>query len=192
MVRGSNPGGGWDFPHTCPDQLWGPSSLLYNGYWVFPKGKAAGAWRWPHTPSSAKVKERVQLYLYSPSGPLWVVLGWTLPLRLPQLTTKNAKLIPYADYTNIIANNPSPKDFKINMIKACVNINEWLKTNLLSLNYKKPHYLQFRAKNSQEISANISYDNKHITNICSHKYLQCVWASIGLHIYFIWNRSKFK
>jgi hypothetical protein len=30
-------------------------------------------------PSSTEVKERVQLYLYSPSGPSWPVLGWTLP-----------------------------------------------------------------------------------------------------------------
>jgi hypothetical protein len=27
------------------------------------------------SPSSAKVKERVELYLYSPSGPSWLVLG---------------------------------------------------------------------------------------------------------------------
>jgi hypothetical protein len=33
-------------------------------------------------PSSAKVKERVELYLYSPSGPSWPVLGWTLPLLI--------------------------------------------------------------------------------------------------------------
>jgi len=26
------------------DQPWGPPSLLYNGYWVFPRGKAAGMW----------------------------------------------------------------------------------------------------------------------------------------------------
>jgi hypothetical protein len=26
------------------------TSLLYNGYRVFPRGKAAGAWRWPSTP----------------------------------------------------------------------------------------------------------------------------------------------
>ena len=29
-------------------------------------------------PSSAEVKERIELYLYSPSGPLWTVLEWTL------------------------------------------------------------------------------------------------------------------
>jgi hypothetical protein len=34
-----------------------------------------------HTPSSsARVKERVELYLYSPSGPTWPVLGRTLLL----------------------------------------------------------------------------------------------------------------
>ena len=30
-------------------------------------------------PSSTEVKERVELYLYSPSGPSWAVLGWPLP-----------------------------------------------------------------------------------------------------------------
>ena len=36
-------------------------------------------------PYSTKVKEREDLYLYSPSGPLWPVLGWNLPLPLPYL-----------------------------------------------------------------------------------------------------------
>jgi len=30
--------------HTRPDRPWGPPSLLYNGYRVFPRGKAAGVW----------------------------------------------------------------------------------------------------------------------------------------------------
>jgi len=41
-----------------------------------------GMWHLPATPSSNKVKERVELYLYSHSGPSWPVLGWTLPLPL--------------------------------------------------------------------------------------------------------------
>jgi hypothetical protein len=40
---GSNPGRGEIF-RTRTDRPWGPPSFLYNGYRVFPTGKAAGAW----------------------------------------------------------------------------------------------------------------------------------------------------
>ena len=35
------PVGGDAIFRTRPDRPWGPSSLLYNGYRVFPEGKAA-------------------------------------------------------------------------------------------------------------------------------------------------------
>ena len=38
-------------------------------------------------PSSAEVKERVELYLYSPSGPSWPVLGRTLPFMPSYLSS---------------------------------------------------------------------------------------------------------
>jgi hypothetical protein len=81
-------GGGRNFP-TCPHRPWGPPSLLYSGYRVIPKGKAAVAWRgveYP-PPSSAKVKECVKMYVYSPHGPSLPVLGWTLLLPCHNLAT---------------------------------------------------------------------------------------------------------
>jgi hypothetical protein len=63
---GSNPGGGEIF-RTCPDRPWSLSSLLYNGYRIFPRGKVRprrDADPSPH--SSAEVKIRVEIYLYSP------------------------------------------------------------------------------------------------------------------------------
>ena len=83
-VRGSNPGGGEIF-HTHPDWPWGLPSLLYNGYRVFPGGKAAGAWCWPPTPPpKCRGHERLVLYLHSPSGPSWPVIGRALPFFYPQ------------------------------------------------------------------------------------------------------------
>jgi len=48
----------------CSDKPWGPSSFLYNGYPVFPEGKERpGRFVDQPPPSSADVKERVELYL---------------------------------------------------------------------------------------------------------------------------------
>jgi hypothetical protein len=54
-----------DIFRTRSDRPWGPLSLLYNRCRIFPGRKAAGAWRWPPTPSRVDVKERVTLYIFS-------------------------------------------------------------------------------------------------------------------------------
>jgi hypothetical protein len=91
-VRGSNPGG-VEIIRTSPGRPSGPPSLLYNGYRVFPWGKAAGTWRWPPIPSSAEVKERGEPYLYSPYGPSCSVLGWPLPLPLVHLKDSHVAIL---------------------------------------------------------------------------------------------------
>ena len=85
-VRGSNPGGSQIF-RTCPYRPWDPPSLLYNGYRVFPGGKERPRSDADPSPlSSAVGHERVELYLYSPSGLYGLyrdsvpVQGWSLPL----------------------------------------------------------------------------------------------------------------
>ena len=60
---GENPGEGEIF-RTRPDLRWGPPSQVYSGRAV------------DHPPpSSAEVKEKVELYLYSPFESSWPVIG---------------------------------------------------------------------------------------------------------------------
>ena len=82
-VRGSNHGDGEIF-RTRQDRPWGPPSLLHNGHWVSFSG-VNRLWRGFERPplSRAEIKERVELYLYSPSGPSRPVARWTLLLLLP-------------------------------------------------------------------------------------------------------------
>ena len=98
----SNTGYGLDGPgsesrrgeifRTCPDRPWGPPSLLYNGYRIFPGSKERpGRDADSSLPSSAVGHERVELYLcslYEPYGLYRAsvpVQGCTLPftLRIP-------------------------------------------------------------------------------------------------------------
>ena len=64
-VRGSNPAGGKIF-RTRQYRPWGP--IRDPVEWLpglFPCDKAPGAWPWTPIPSKAKVKEGVELYLWS-------------------------------------------------------------------------------------------------------------------------------
>ena len=77
---------GRNFPHPSRPAL-GPTSSPINWFRIsFPGVKRPGR-SVDHLPlSSAEVKERVELYLYSPSGSSWLALGWNLPLPLHCIT----------------------------------------------------------------------------------------------------------
>jgi hypothetical protein len=61
------PEGAGEISPTRPDQSWGPHSLLYNWYRVsFSGAKRPGRGADHPPPSSAEVRKRLQLYLYSP------------------------------------------------------------------------------------------------------------------------------
>ena len=49
---------------------------------LFLASRASGTWLWQSTSSSAKVKERIELNVYSSSVSSWPVLGWNLPYLL--------------------------------------------------------------------------------------------------------------
>jgi len=70
MIKSSSPGRGWEFFSSPwhPDQIWGPPSLLSNGYQgIFHLGvKQPGSETDHSSPSSVNIKECMELYLHSP------------------------------------------------------------------------------------------------------------------------------
>jgi hypothetical protein len=60
---------------SCWGARFSATSLLYNGYRVFLGVKQPGCGGDHPPPSSAKVKEKVEIYVYSPSVPSRPVLG---------------------------------------------------------------------------------------------------------------------
>ena len=72
---GSNPGGGgprFSAPVQTGSEAYPASYTMCIGSFTGVKWQGRGIDHPP--PSSAEIKERIQLYLYSPSGPLWHVL----------------------------------------------------------------------------------------------------------------------
>ena len=79
---------GWEARFSAPGQT-GPGTHLASFSGV------ERPWRGDEhpRPSRAEVKERVKLYVYSPSGPSWPVLGWTLTVHY---TTVQYSTIQYS------------------------------------------------------------------------------------------------
>jgi len=86
---------GRDILHLS-EKFWVTPSLLYHGFWFFPGVKAAGRDVDRPPASSTKLKERLELYLCSPSGPTWPVQGrnFTSTLTFTYWRGKSFDLLP--------------------------------------------------------------------------------------------------
>jgi len=96
-----------DFPHPSRPTLWPTPPPTQWVLGLFAGSKASGPWRWPPspTPSSAEVKERVQLYIYCPPRPSWLVIGWNLPLPYKGYWRAKQKICLRFMYMNSLQNS---------------------------------------------------------------------------------------
>jgi hypothetical protein len=88
---------GWYFPHPSRPAL-GPTQSPIQWVPRLSRGEAYVAWHWPPTHLAPRLKG-MELYLCSPSGSSWPVLGWTTLgsiARKPKTwsTEKESKKVP--------------------------------------------------------------------------------------------------
>jgi hypothetical protein len=114
----------------------------------------------------------------------WSLVLHNLKNYLQTVIANSSKLVLFADDTSIIITNPSPSKFIEDINTIIDNINDWFRSNSLSLNLDKIYFLQLRAKNSYEINMKISCGNKLIKETKNTKFLG---LDIDVDSSFLWK-----
>ena len=106
------------------------------------------------------------------------VLGLLLFLiyinNISVILNKAAKPILFADDTSIIVSNADLQDFQNNASLIMNKKIKWFQSNLLTLNSKKTHFLQFFTQKKNDMSIQIVVPNSVILNVNSTKFLGVV------------------
>jgi len=85
--------------------------------------------------------------------------------------SKFANPILFADDTTIIISNTNADEFKNNINSVMTEITNWFQSNLLTLNSKKTHFMQFLTKKQNERKIQKTAPNSIKTDINSTKFL---------------------
>ena len=80
-------------------------------------------------------------------------------------------MVFFADDTSIIITYSYRRDLNNNANQMFQYINTWFNSSLLTLNFNKIKYLEFRTKNYYNFSTQIKYDQEFITNATEIKFL---------------------
>jgi hypothetical protein len=90
---------------------------------------------------------------------------------LPHSLNNNNKIVLFADDTSLIISTPDPIKFRDGADKILQHIQECFNANLISLNWKKTHFMHFTTKNNPFNTFDIIYKDKKLTTVDSIKFL---------------------
>ena len=111
-VRRSNPGGARF--SARPDRPWGPPSLLYNAYRVFPGGKVRPGRAADHSPpSSAMIMEEQSYNSSHPLGHNRACNGNTLPLQTFRIVAVQPEIQKRHSIIQVIGVRASPSFLRL-------------------------------------------------------------------------------
>jgi len=84
---------------------------------------------------------------------------------------KIASPVLFADDTSIIITNTDAREYQTIISQVTSETLKWCPVNLLTLNLKKTHFLQFQTKNQNVPKIQLAASNTIITNVNSTKFL---------------------
>jgi hypothetical protein len=92
---------------------------------------------------------------------------------LPTVVNKNNNnnMVLFTDDTSIIITDSNRHDFNINTNQMFQDVNTWFNIKLLTLNFNKTKYLEFKSKNYYTVNTQIRSDQECITNVTKIKFL---------------------
>jgi hypothetical protein len=94
-------------------------------------------------------------------GPLFFLLYIN---DLPKRITKNDSMVLFADDTSLLITGFNKLDFNITITQSLRSIISWFNSNLLTMNFNKTHYVEFRTKNYYQVETTAKYQHKGISN----------------------------
>ena len=80
----------------------------------------------------------------------------------------------FADDTSIVYSYPNLNKLTKELNSSFTVLNIWFANNMLTLNFNKTHFIQFSCKPNNNINLSINYNNNHISNTQSIKFLGLV------------------
>ena len=102
-----------------------------------------------------------------PQGVILVPLIFRIYINdLPKITGKDAKVVLFADDTNIIVTNSHEAGLQTALNETLSDIISWFKASFLSFNFNKTYYLQFRTNNCIDTSLDINTLRTGDANLC--------------------------
>jgi hypothetical protein len=90
---------------------------------------------------------------------------------LPKIINKDNNMILFVDDTSIIITDTNNPAFNITINNKLQDLNTWFNVHLLTLNFNKTYYMEFRNKNNYNVNTQINYDQKCLTNSMETKFL---------------------
>jgi hypothetical protein len=135
-------------------------------------------------PSSAEVKERIELYLYSASVPSWQVIGWTLLLQVVGLSGSLISQIRL-NATQLYHKQRCSEELWRKGRIFIVSSTKWIRKNICSIlngsvvvQWKLFCFFTKRINMVLQLISIVIYDTYHI--------LCCVYRNLHLIMWNIW------